>query len=393
MTPRDYEDPRRERDGRRDTQQGQQGSPTQSIGAPDQTANSSAGNAPTEVRRDSREARAARDARYIAAMAGNDQQHQRSASGAATQPGQFGGYGAGDDAFGQGTETRSGGASGGQGYGYERRVERVNERVQERGHERRALPAQGEETIQQRQEPRSDGHWDPRMGGAGRRAQMAEGAFERSDSLGRGGPSARAFGATGTGSMAGLPGLNDGRVDPDERLQGRLPGRRSEEPGWQGSGQVQRQFDPDYHQWRAEQMRKLDEDYEQWKKERYQKFSEEFDAWRKQRLSGREPQGSYSGNDAIDRAQRESRQAREAHQTPEKRSSEDQRGPVNAPNAGNPGASQELPDAGSASAFGSPPLRSAATPAAHERAQERAPERESRSGGILSSLLGTDKNK
>ena len=39
-------------------------------------------------------------------------------------------------------------------------------------------------------------------------------------------------------------------------------------------------FDPDYLQWRNEQMRKLDDDYLQWRKERYSKFSAEFNEWR-----------------------------------------------------------------------------------------------------------------
>lgn len=45
-------------------------------------------------------------------------------------------------------------------------------------------------------------------------------------------------------------------------------------------------FDPDYHEWRAEQMRQLDKDYALWRQERYQKFAEEFETWRRQRFSG-----------------------------------------------------------------------------------------------------------
>ena len=41
--------------------------------------------------------------------------------------------------------------------------------------------------------------------------------------------------------------------------------------------------DPDYHQWRSEQIRQLDDDYDQWRRERYQKFSEDFNNWRSTR--------------------------------------------------------------------------------------------------------------
>ena len=41
-----------------------------------------------------------------------------------------------------------------------------------------------------------------------------------------------------------------------------------------------RQFDPDYHQWREEQLNALDDDYRAWRGERYQKFADEFSQWR-----------------------------------------------------------------------------------------------------------------
>jgi hypothetical protein len=53
------------------------------------------------------------------------------------------------------------------------------------------------------------------------------------------------------------------------------------------------EFDPEYLQWREEQLRRFDEDYRNWRKERYRKFSEEFDAWRRSRHSPQE--GSVSG--------------------------------------------------------------------------------------------------
>ena len=47
--------------------------------------------------------------------------------------------------------------------------------------------------------------------------------------------------------------------------------------------QNRHEFEPDYHQWRAEQVRALDDDYRNWRQDRYKKFSEEFSDWRKNR--------------------------------------------------------------------------------------------------------------
>ncbi len=46
-------------------------------------------------------------------------------------------------------------------------------------------------------------------------------------------------------------------------------------------------FDPDYRQWRDEQMRAFDDDYRQWRQDRYKKFSDEFTTWRSGRTAGR----------------------------------------------------------------------------------------------------------
>lgn len=64
------------------------------------------------------------------------------------------------------------------------------------------------------------------------------------------------------------------------------------------SGGHDDQFDPDYSQWRDEQMRGLDEDYRTWRNERYKKFSDEFSQWRSQRGSreNADDTGSSSGN-------------------------------------------------------------------------------------------------
>jgi len=66
----------------------------------------------------------------------------------------------------------------------------------------------------------------------------------------------------------------------------------SPEDRWsQGGGhqrhQGHRHQDPDYHQWRSEQIRNLDRDYEQYRQERYRNFASDFDKWRSTRL----PQG------------------------------------------------------------------------------------------------------
>ena len=71
------------------------------------------------------------------------------------------------------------------------------------------------------------------------------------------------------------------------------------------SSRQQQHRDPDYHQWREEQLRMLDDDYESWRKERYQKFSDEFNAWRSNRTgragtdaeatSGQKGGGSQAG--------------------------------------------------------------------------------------------------
>lgn len=54
--------------------------------------------------------------------------------------------------------------------------------------------------------------------------------------------------------------------------------------------------DPDYQQWRDEQLRLLDEDYDAWRKERYQKFSEDFSQWRSSRPARASGQQRQKGN-------------------------------------------------------------------------------------------------
>ena len=57
------------------------------------------------------------------------------------------------------------------------------------------------------------------------------------------------------------------------------------------SGTGGQHHDPDYHQWRSDQIRGLDSDYKAWRDERYSKFSSEFGEWRK----GRKDTQSSSG--------------------------------------------------------------------------------------------------
>lgn len=81
---------------------------------------------------------------------------------------------------------------------------------------------------------------------------------------------------------------------------GRMEGAGGQERGWSGSrgasygGAYDAQGrganhgsgahrDPDYHQWREEQIRNLDNDYESWRQERYSKFADEFNTWRSSR--------------------------------------------------------------------------------------------------------------
>jgi hypothetical protein len=48
-------------------------------------------------------------------------------------------------------------------------------------------------------------------------------------------------------------------------------------------------YDPEYCQWRSEQIRKFDEDYRSWRLERFRRFSEEFSQWRQERGTQQKP--------------------------------------------------------------------------------------------------------
>ncbi|MES2960195.1 MAG: hypothetical protein V4792_18555, partial [Pseudomonadota bacterium] len=69
-----------------------------------------------------------------------------------------------------------------------------------------------------------------------------------------------------SGNYAGQPGQDDrSRRGAQEGYA--AFGNRADQGGDQ-------QFDPDYHQWRREQMQALDEDYRNWREDRYKKFSD-----------------------------------------------------------------------------------------------------------------------
>ena len=61
-----------------------------------------------------------------------------------------------------------------------------------------------------------------------------------------------------------------------------------------GSGGMH--HDPDYQQWRTEQIRGLDNDYKAWRDERYTNFSNEFGEWRKGRKDKQSDSGSSAGS-------------------------------------------------------------------------------------------------
>lgn len=79
------------------------------------------------------------------------------------------------------------------------------------------------------------------------------------------------------------------------------PQRRGVEPppAWSSGGSYghphEEPFDPDYDQWRSEQMRSLDDDYRAWRNDRYKRFAEEFNAWRNKRSAGSGGDGGSGG--------------------------------------------------------------------------------------------------
>lgn len=118
------------------------------------------------------------------------------------------------------------------------------------------------------------------------------------------------FAGSGYGAAQGGYGGGRGQGGGQSYQQGGPPGQMSggwpgdqAGQGWMRGGgrQQQEHFDPDYQQWRDEQMRSLDEDYRNWRQERYGKFSEEFSTWRKNRDSNRPSEGGGTSGGNKDR--------------------------------------------------------------------------------------------
>lgn len=99
------------------------------------------------------------------------------------------------------------------------------------------------------------------------RSRQDQGYSRHSQQGGWGGHERSDFGRDTQGWDRGAGGSNYGNSDQQYVRQG-----RTSEP-----------FDPDYHQWRQEQVDALDEDYRNWRNDRYKKFSDEFNKWRTER--------------------------------------------------------------------------------------------------------------
>jgi len=142
-------------------------------------------------------------------------------------------------------------------------------------------------------------------GNQGGYGQGSESDFESSSR------SSRGYGGYGSGGDSlgtqghSRGGYFEGRDDDEGRYnqsqsQSQSYGQgQSGERGFSGSSErsgygrdqqssSSRQFDPDYHQWRNEQIKNLDSDYDDWRRERYQKFSTDFNDWRSKRPSRKE---------------------------------------------------------------------------------------------------------
>ncbi len=98
------------------------------------------------------------------------------------------------------------------------------------------------------------------------------------------------------GGQGGFPGERLGGTYQSGH-QGGYPGSPSfgQNPGLRGSDFSSHQdlLDPDYQQWRNDQVRSFDDDYRNWRQERFRRFSDDFTNWRK----GRSEQGAGAGED------------------------------------------------------------------------------------------------
>jgi hypothetical protein len=89
-----------------------------------------------------------------------------------------------------------------------------------------------------------------------------------------------------------------GHHNPDGYYGQGDTGQRRYEPS--RDAQHQEPFDPDYRQWRNEQMQSLDDDYRNWRRDRYKKFADEFSTWRSSR--DKSAQGSGAGSEDPSRS-------------------------------------------------------------------------------------------
>jgi hypothetical protein len=78
---------------------------------------------------------------------------------------------------------------------------------------------------------------------------------------------------------------------------------------WQQGQRGQSYHDPDYQQWRSEQMQRLDRDYDEWRQHRYQRFSEDFDNWRSNRDNNQPGQGIAQRGGVTSASQQSGQQA------------------------------------------------------------------------------------
>jgi hypothetical protein len=157
------------------------------------------------------------------------------------------------------------------------------------------------------------GSWDTQSGsyGSARGAQRGDDRFGGGEFAGAQWGGQDAGHPPGGGRTAGYPGgmeRFEGGAGPSQGHRGGHAGPRRplhdsdhHEPHGFGGGhgqhsgvygyespQQQNQhgqpmFDPEYQQWREQQMRELDTDYSHWRRERYEKFSQEFNEWREAR--------------------------------------------------------------------------------------------------------------
>jgi hypothetical protein len=92
-------------------------------------------------------------------------------------------------------------------------------------------------------------------------------------------PEVPSVGTPDTSSPGGSPALSRGAGADDFgggfQTWGHVP--QAPQDARHGVGQPDEDFDPDYLQWREEQLRQLDEDYRAWRRH---KFAEDFSQWR-----------------------------------------------------------------------------------------------------------------